>query len=166
MASMDLKRAAFGCAAALLALAIWLAWLWQPERQIRLHTAHLLGGIERRSWKRVGDFLADDYSDRWGHDKAFVIEGLRQVFGNFLFLRIEHRVIRASVSGSEGACEAQVKISGQGGPIAQLVATKVNGLAEPFTFTWRQRSGWPWDWDLSRVDHPTLNPDAEWLRSL
>lgn len=138
---------------------LWLAWLWQPERQVRLHTAHLLGGIEHRSWDRVSHFLADDYSDRWGHDKAFVATALRQVFGNFLFLRIEHEV--RAIAMPEGRVVARVKMTGQGGPVAQFVVTKVNGLAEPFTFTWRKRSSWPWAWQLTAVDHPSLEPDRE-----
>ncbi len=154
---MDPKRLALGAAAALLALALWLAWLWQPERQVRLHTAGLLKAIERRNWNKVQDQFADNYSDRWGHDKAFVLSGLHQVFGSFVFLKIEHENL--SVSAASGSTITRVKMSGQGSVVAQYVMTKVNGLGEPFTFTWLRR-GKPWDWQLTSVDHPTLDPDA------
>jgi hypothetical protein len=145
--------------AALLVLALWLAWLWQPERQVRLHTAGLLKGIERRKWSKVDELIANNYADRWGHDKAFVLEGLRQVFGSFVFLTIEHQNL--DVDASAGRTITRVKMSGQGGPVAQYVMAKVNVLAEPFTFTWIKRGNMPWEWQLIAVDHPTLNPDAE-----
>ncbi|MGB8170322.1 MAG: hypothetical protein WCF18_22660 [Chthoniobacteraceae bacterium] len=156
---MDPKRLALLAAAALLAVALWLAWLWQPERQVRLHTASLLKGIERRNWSNVQDLLADNYADRWGHDKNFVVTGLRQVFGSFVFLKIEHENV--SVDAVAGRTRTRVKMSGQGSAVAQYVMAKVNSLAEPFTFTWEKRSGKPWDWQLTAVDHPTLEPDSE-----
>jgi hypothetical protein len=155
---MDRKHLALA-AAALLALVLWLAWLWQPERQVRLHTAGLIKGIERRNWSKVQDLLADNYSDRWGHDKAFVLSGLRQVFGSFVFLKIEQQSL--TVDASTGRTVTRVKMSGQGSVVAQYVMAKVNGLSEPFTFTWVKRGAMPWDWRLTAVDHPTLNPDAE-----
>ncbi len=156
---MDPKRLALAVAAAVLCAGLWLAWLWQPERQVRLHTAGLLKGIERRNWDKVQDLLADQYSDRWGHDKNFVVTGLRQVFGSFVFLKIEHQNL--TVDATTGRTRTRVKMSGQGSPIAQFVMVKVNGLTEPFTFTWEKRSGKPWDWQLTAVDHPTLDPDVE-----
>jgi len=127
---------------------------------LRLHTAGLIRGVERRQWREVEALLADNYTDRWSHDKTFVVTALRQVFEQFIFLTIEHRIIAADVS--TGRVTAQVKMSGQGGPVAQFVMAKVNGLAEPFTFTWQKRSGgWPWDWQLAAVDHPTLDPGTE-----
>ncbi|HYR57327.1 MAG TPA: hypothetical protein VEO95_01810 [Chthoniobacteraceae bacterium] len=126
---------------------------------MRLHTAGLIHGVERRDWRKVEALLADDYSDRWSHDKAFVVTALRQVFQPFIFLTIEHRII--ALDASTGRVSAQVKMSGQGGPAAQFVMAKVNGLGDPFTFTWQQHSRRPWDWQLTSVDHPTLEPDIE-----
>jgi hypothetical protein len=155
---MDPKRIALAAAGVLIAGALWLAWLWQPERQMRLHTAGLLRGIERRSWSKVQDQLADRYSDRWGYDKPFVLSGLRQVFGSFIFVKIEHQVL--TLDAATGRVTARVKISGQGSPVAQYVMGKVNGLSEPFTFMWEKRDR-PWNWQLTGVDHPSLDPDAE-----
>ena len=156
---MDLKRLASGAAAGLLALALWLAWLWQPERQIRLHTAGLINAIERRNWSKAQDLLADNYSDRWGHDKGFVLSGLQQVFGSFVFLKIEHESL--SVNAASGRTLTRVKMSGQGSVVAQFVMAKVNGLSEPFSFTWVKAGRMPWNWQLTGLDHPTLDPDAE-----
>ena len=155
---MNLKRIALIATAALIALALWLAWSWRPERQVRRHTAVLLKAVERRNWEKVKNLMADGYGDRWQHDKAFLAEMLPQVFGQFLFLNIEHETTGVEVQGGAGHTMTRVKMSGSGGPLAQIVIEKVNNLSEPFTFYWSQRSGWPWDWELTRVDHPSLDP--------
>lgn len=146
--------------AALVVLALWLSWWCQPERQVRRHTAHLLKAVERRNWSNVKSLLADHYSDRWEHDKNFLGEALPQVFGHFLFLNVEHETTAVEVAGGTGRTTTRVKMSGTGGPLAQYVVEKVNNLSEPFTFHWSQRSGWPWDWECTRVDHPSFDPGA------
>jgi hypothetical protein len=156
---MDFKRFGLGAAVGLIALVLWLTWLWQPERQVRLHTVGFLKAVEARKWSKVQSFLADSYSDRWGYDKEFVVAALEKAFQQFLFLSVEEKTTNSLAS--EGRASSYVKISGQGGPIAQYVMTKVNSLGEPFTFTWAQRSGKPWDWHLLKVDHPSLDPGAE-----
>lgn len=157
---MDFKRAALVAGIAAIALALWLAWLWQPAQQVRRHTAHLLKATERRNWEKVTNLISDSYADRWQHDKAFLQEALPQVFGQFLFLTIEHETDAVVVEGGAGRTSTRVKMSGSGGPVAQYVVEKVNTLSAPFTFHWSQRSGWPWDWELTRVEHPTLEPGA------
>jgi hypothetical protein len=148
-------------AAVLLAWALWLAWLWQPERQVRRHTLGLLQAIEHRDWSKVDALLADNYADRWGHDKAFVVTSLREIFGSFVVLSIEAQVLRNSASETSGVTVARVKMSGQGNVVAQYVVTKVNSLGEPFTFTWTKSGAQPWAWQLTAVDHPTFQPDTE-----
>jgi hypothetical protein len=155
---MDFKRIALLSGAALIALALWLAWFCQPERQVRRHTAVLLKAVERRNWEKLKNLIGDGYADRWQQDKPFLAEVLPQVFGQFLFLNIEHDTTGAEVAGGVGRTVTRVKMSGSGGPGAQYVIEKVNNLSEPFTFHWSQRSGWPWDWELTRVDHPSLDP--------
>src|SRR5688572_20180383 len=67
---MMFRKYRAAAAAVLGALALYLLWLWQPERQVRLHTAHFLKKVERRNWEAATRFLAADYRDRWGHDRA------------------------------------------------------------------------------------------------
>ncbi|HEV7867025.1 MAG TPA: hypothetical protein VGO90_05050 [Chthoniobacteraceae bacterium] len=151
---MNFRRIALISCAALLLLAGYLAWHWQPERQIREHTRQLLKAVERRKWDSMRTLLAENYSDRWGHDKEFVLKGCEQVFAQFLFLKVEHEV--TAVDLATGCATTRVKMSGQGGPAAQFVMSTVNGLPEPFRFFWEQRSGKPWDWHLVKVEQPTL----------
>ena len=156
-----MKKRALLAAAVLAALALYAAWLWQPERQVRLHTAHFLGAVERRQWERAQAFVADNYSDRWGHDKEFVIRESREVFRHFLFLTIQSDPAPPAISGRDAGISTPIKIAGDGSPIAHLVVERVNTLRSPFTFTWH-RPGWqPWHWQLTRVGQPELEIEGE-----
>ena len=158
---MDRKTRSLATVALLLAAALYAAWLWQPERQVRLHHAHFLGAVERRKWDRMQGFVADNYSDRWGHDKEFVLREAREVFRHFLFLTIQGEPASFIVTDRTAEVRAQIRIAGEGSPIAQLVIEKVNSQGEPFVFAW-VRHGWqPWDWRLTRIDHPSLDLDRE-----
>lgn len=152
-----LRKYAPWAALAVPAFALYLTWLWQPERQVRLHTTHFLKKVERRNWDAARTFLADDYADRWEHDKESALADAREVFRQFLFLTIENRTDSVTMADDRAETRTIVKISGRGGPLAELVMERVNSLREPFTFTWRQASGKPWDWQLTRIDHPELN---------
>ena len=153
---MDRKKIYIIVLAALLGLALYAAWLWRPERQVRLHTAHLLKAVEGRQWKKVDSFVADNYSDRWSHDKGFVLRASTEVFGQFLFLSIQGQTLQCDISGSTGLTRDTIKITGSGGPVAQIVMETVNRIRAPFVFTWERKSWKPWDWRLIRIDQPEL----------
>ena len=153
---MDRKQWYIFVSVAPLALALYSVWLWQPERQVRLHTAHLLKAVEGRRWNKVDAFVADNYSDRWGHDKGFVVRESNEVFRQFLFLTIESQTLSCSISSSTGMTRDRVKISGSGSPVAQVVTERVNRLEQPFVFTWARMTWKPWDWRLTRIDQPEL----------
>jgi hypothetical protein len=153
---MESKRIALGAVAALLIAGLYFAWLWQPERQVRRHQAALIKTCENRNWSDLNALVAETYSDRWEHDKGFVVGGSREVFRQFLFLTIQQEIIECSAGGGQGYVASRLRISGSGSPIAQQVMAKVNTLADPFAFTWI-KSGWqPWRWRMTRFDHPKL----------
>ena len=153
---MSPRRIAIAAALALAALAIFLAALWSPERQVRLHQEHLLGAVSKRNWQRVSPFIAEEYSDRWGHDKAIVLGAAREAFSQFFVLEITMRDPVVSARDGNGEVSARLIARGSGGPLAQLVIERLSELREPFTFRWRQRSWKPWDWALMSMDQPTL----------
>jgi hypothetical protein len=153
---MDSKTKVRLAFAAAIVLACWSAWLWQPERQVRLHHGNFLKAVERRSWSRMRNFLADNYSDRWGHDKEIVMQGVSSVFRQFIFVTVEHAERSIELGAGDATVRSMVKISGNGGALAQFAMTKVNKLSEPFEFEWRKQSWKPWDWQLVRVDHPSM----------
>ena len=127
---------------------------------MRLHTTHFLKKVERQNWNKALVFIADDYKDRWGHDKESVLRETREVVGQFLFLTIENKTVACDLHGASATARTVVKITGTGGPLAQLVMERVNSLREPFTFEWRQPGWKPWHWQLTRVDQPELRLDA------
>ena len=157
---MMIRKYALSAAIVLVLWALWLAWLWQPERQVRLHTSHFLKKVERRNWAAAKEMMAADFTDRWEHNKASAIEDAQMVFSQFVFVTIENRTTRCLIYPPEGFADTKVKISGNGGGVAQLVMSRVNSLQEPFTFTWRKMGSAPWQWELIRVDQPELNIDA------
>jgi hypothetical protein len=153
---MDRKQLYILVSVALLGLLLYSAWLWRPERQVRLHTTHLLKAVEGRRWKKVDSFIANNYSDRWSHNKEFVLRASNEVFGQFLFLSIQNQTLNCDISGSTGVTHDTIKIGGNGSPIAQVVIEQINRFHEPFVFTWERRSWKPWDWQLIRFDQPEL----------
>jgi|SoiMethySBSTD1v2_1073268.scaffolds.fasta_scaffold2686739_1 predicted TIM-barrel fold metal-dependent hydrolase len=145
------------CAFALLgAIAVYVFALWQPERQLRLHQRNLLRAVEKRNWDRFASFIAPDYSDRWQHDREFVVRESREVFRQFLFLTVRHEVHDAYAHGGIGNLSVSIKLNGSGGPLAEFVSERVNHLGAPFTFRWRHRGWKPWEWELVEVNHPDL----------
>ena len=89
------------------------------------------------------------------------MQDAREVFSQFLFLTIENRTDSCQMGrqSETATTHTVVKISGSGGPIAQMVMERVNGLSQPFTFTWRHVGRAPWHWELVHIDHPELNID-------
>jgi hypothetical protein len=156
---MLFRKYAFPAAVALVALVLFLLWRWQPERQVRLHTSHFLKSVERRNWDSAKNFLADDYTDRWEHNKESAIADAREAFRQFMFVTIENRIDSCEMGDKQATARTVIKISGNGGPVAQLVMERVNTLSGPFTFEWRKASWKPWDWQLVRVDHPELSTE-------
>lgn len=142
-----------------MALVLFLLWLWKPERQVRLHTSHFLKSVERRNWNSSKSFLADDYTDRWQHNKETAVADAREAFRQFMFVTIENRIDSCEMAGDHATVRAVIKISGNGGPVAQLVMERVNTLSGPFTFEWRKGTWKPWDWQLTQVDHPQLQTE-------
>ena len=142
-----------------MALGLYLLWLWQPERQVRLHTSHFLKKVERRNWAAAGKMMADDYRDRWQHDRASALAEAREVFQQFLFLTIDNRTDTCDLAPDSATTRTFIKIRGNGGPLAQIVMERVNLLREPFVLGWRHASWKPWDWKLTGVDQPELKTE-------
>ena len=154
---MDGKSLRLTLGLAALALAIFLALLWQPARQVRLHQRHLLKAVEKRNWTNVGKFIGAEYRDRWEHDKENVIAQASPVFAQFLFCNIDAQEHSLALAEGTGTIGVRLAMSGSGGPIAEMVKERVNSLTDPFTFKWAHKSWKPWDWELISVDQPQLD---------
>jgi hypothetical protein len=134
---------------------VYLLQLWRPERQIRLHTAHLIRQIERRNWTRVGGFLAADYRDDWNPDSERLLERLRFLLGftNDLQIRAVNPQIESAVGA--GRWRSRVEMHGSGEVMA-FAQERINALDAPFVLEWRQESWRPWDWRLVRASNTAL----------
>lgn len=158
---MDGKTLRQTAALAAIAVVIFLALLWQPARQVRLHQQHLLKAVGKRNWEAVGRFMGAEYHDRWGHDKENVLAQCRQVFGQFLFCQFQSEERSLALADGAATFSAKLTLSGSGSPLVDYVKRGVNSLTEPFTFQWQHKSWKPWHWELVAVDQPQLElPDS------
>jgi hypothetical protein len=139
---------------------LYLARLWQPEKQVELHSRHLLQQIEKKNWKNTGEFIATEYKDQWGHDRSLVLERLREVFQALASAQIE--ATQQTVRKEEGRGYWRAKITLHAtGDFADYVTTRVNALEAPFELEWQHGATWPWDWKLISVRNPALEiPDG------
>ncbi|HEX8679637.1 MAG TPA: hypothetical protein VF683_06745 [Chthoniobacterales bacterium] len=149
-------------AAAAVALAVYLLWLWQPERQVRLHSEHLLAAVEEKDWADLAAFVDESYQDQWGNDRALLLTRLRQILSYAPGLKIHTVGSGVSRLGQDDAdWNARVPIEAEENELTALMKTRVNALDTPFVFQWRHRSGKPWDWKLVRVSNDALElPDG------
>jgi hypothetical protein len=143
------------------ALGLWLAQLWQEENQVRLHSEHLLRKIEARNWAGAGDFMAGDYRDDWGDDRARLLDRLRLVLRSFSSLTITATNPQVRLDPPTGNWSAKIQIGGTGGEFAPEIIARVNSLTKPFELHWRRESWKPWDWKLIGVSNPSLEISGE-----
>lgn len=135
---------------------IYLFQLWQPDRQVHLHSVHLATALEQKDWDDVSQFLARDYADQWGQDRETVLMKLRQVLHYARNLRIDAQQTITSAADSEGRWIARIRIEADDNEVAGFIKNRVNVLEEPFELNWRRQSWKPWDWQLVRVSNPAL----------
>lgn len=86
----------------------------------------------------------------------------REVFGQFEHLAIAQldSGIQLQNENKTGIATARIKISGAGGPFAEIAREKINGVNAPFVFRW-EKQGWiPWSWHLVNVENPELEIPA------
>jgi hypothetical protein len=138
-----------------LVVGVYLIRLWQAERQVQLHSEHLVVQIEEKNWKRVGEFIATDYQDQWGHDRSQVLERLREVLRALPKARIEANGAIVRTDSGRGHWIAKITVDGTG-EYADLIEARVNSLVAPFELEWQRGATWPWDWKLVSVRNPAL----------
>lgn len=138
------------------ALGVYLLQLWAPENQVRLHTDHLLEALEAKDWEAVTEFLAPDYRDEWGHDRAEAIAQLRRILPYARNLRLIPREVITSAEGAAGRWRGKVRLEAEPNEVSVLLMERVNALDEPFLLEWRKASWKPWDWRLTWVTNAAL----------
>jgi hypothetical protein len=147
-----------GLAVGLVVMVLFWQWGMSPERQVRRHQARLLKALEKKSWSVVHRSFSEDYRDRWGHDKAFLVEFSREVFRQFFELDIETEELGLELSADQMEVKLRVRMEmrGRGGPYAEGAIVAVRALKEPMEFRWSRRGRSPWDWVLVEFVQPEL----------
>lgn len=132
--------------------------LWQPARQVELHTLNLFKRASARDWPAVGRMMAPDYRDAWNDDRAAAIDEARRLFSHFFALQITP-LGPLRITAAEGGWEAEgpVGVFGSGTPVAHAVMDEVRAAEGPFTLRWRKSGTWPWEWALAGSAHPVLD---------
>jgi hypothetical protein len=138
-----------------LIIGIYLFRLWQPERQVELHSLHLLQALERKGWSDVAAFVDPTYKDRWGHDHDLLLARLRFVLPYAQNLHLDLIGARARVADGKAEWSARITVQADPNDIADMIKARVNTLDEPFLLQW-QRVGKPWEWRLVRIDNSAL----------
>ena len=134
---------------------IYLVRLWQGQRQVELHSVHLLTEIEKHNWRAVDEVVGNDYGDQWGNDRALLLERLREVFRALPNARVESKVVSVQTRNGRGSWIARITLKSTG-EFADLIQNRVNSLDSPFEFEWQRGATWPWDWKLVAVKNPAF----------
>ncbi len=151
----------YGGLSLVLLIGLFLIWLWRPERQVALHSDHLVEAIAHKNWTRFSSFLGSDYQDQWGDDRSLVLERTREVFRYIRNVRITKMGPDVRIEGATGYWRARIIVDGDAGEVMTLIKERVNNLQTPFELQWRRISGKPWDWKLVRVRNDELKIPAE-----
>ena len=144
-----------GLSVALL-VAIYLMWLWQPERQVRRHTANLFHAVEQKNWTRVGNFIADNYRDQWGDDRSILLVRTRELFRYLKNVKLAATESTIRIDDRSAIWEGRITIEGDPGEAMLLLKERFNSVKTPFQLQWRRLSRKPWDWKLIEVRNPDL----------
>jgi len=144
-------------AIAVVAWAVWLFLLWQPARQVELHTLNLLARASARDWTAVEAMMAPDYRDAWNGDRVATTDEARRLFSHFFALRIVPlEPLRITGTADQRSAMAPIGIFGSGTAIAHEIMDEVRDVKGPFEFSWRKNGPWPWQWALAEVRHEQL----------
>lgn len=147
----------WGAVALPVAVGVWILVLWQPGRQVELHTLNLLKRASARDWPAVEAMMGADYTDAWGHDRMSAIDDARKVFSQFFALHITALEPLRVETGRDGAtAEGPVGIFGSGTAIAAAVMEEVRNAEGTFVFRWRKDGPWPWQWVLVEAGNENL----------
>lgn len=143
-----------------LAVGVYLLQLWQPDRQLELHSAHFLQAVETKDFGALESFIDAAYADQWGHDRALLLTRMRAVLRYTRNLRLEAREALPLPNGDTGEWRARITASGDDNELVVLIKERINSLHEPFHLQWRRKSWKPWDWKLTGVTNAALELPA------
>jgi len=134
--------------------------LWQPARQVQLHSLHFLEAIERGQRPALTQYVDETYEDQWGQDRALLLDRMREVLRYTRDLQIEARDETTFAEEAEGHWRARITLDGDANEVTAVIKERVNLIESPFELLWRRRSRKPWDWGLVRISNADLKLPA------
>lgn len=141
----------------LLGWVVWLALLWQPRRQIELHTANLLGRASAGNWKAAGEMVAPGYRDSWGRGREESLGKAEELCRHFFTLQIVPvGPMEISLGADTATNTVPLGVFGSGTPMAYAIIEGVREVGGEFVFRWEKTGPWPWDWLLVEAGHAGL----------
>lgn len=153
---MDARLIIRSLLALVLIVALWFAW-WvfgrSPEAQVRAAQANLVQAVEERDWDEVQEFLAENYTDAYGHTRETAIQDARKYLGGFFTLTLKTDQTTVRAAKGQGMVSTMIRLEGNGAGYSQLVLGHVNQLTEPWIFHWNNPGPWPWDWQVNMIHH-------------
>ena len=151
--TISLRGAFIGGVTLVLAIALYLIWLWRPEHQVRLHSQNFFHAIDNRNWDAVADFIGDEYQDQWGDDRVRLLERMRE---GFRWIRGSRIMAPDSVVNAEARraiWSGKIKVYSSDDSVMEPLDQRVNKLPTPFELEWHRVSAKPWDWKLVRLSN-------------
>jgi hypothetical protein len=134
----------------------YLWFLWQPRRQVQLHTEHFLEAIQQKSWGKLEEFVDERYQDQWSHNRELLLTRLREVLRFMRNLRLQRQELTIAAKEKRGQWLGRISVEADANEVSALVKERVNALETPFELHWQQQSGKPWDWKLVAVSNSGL----------
>lgn len=128
----------------------------RPARRLEVRFNALISAAEKRDWKKVTALLAEDYKDKWGHDRKTAVSLASEALRQFIVLEITPEEFTCKTEGRTGETSARLKISGRGTSIGEVILREANQLETPFVISWRRGSWKPWDWQVVSVENAGL----------
>jgi hypothetical protein len=159
--TITLRGATIGVLATALCVGLYLLWLWRPEHQVRLHTQHFFHSIDGRNWETVAEFIGEDYHDQWDHDRARLLERMREGFRWVRGSRITTPNAAVKIEMRRAIWVGKITVYSSDGGVMQVLDERVNNLPTPFQLEWHHVSKNPWDWKLVRVSNPAFQVPAD-----
>src|SRR6266550_4221977 len=96
-----------------IALGLFLIRLWQPERQVSQHSAHLLHSLADKNWAKFAAFIADNYHDQWDNDRTALLQRTREIFRYLRDVKISPVDPNIRVEGRQGYWRGRILIAGK-----------------------------------------------------
>jgi hypothetical protein len=135
----------------------WAIWFYRPEHQLDRSHRRLIRAVESRNWERLRAITSEDFMAGI-YNKEESIEAGQEVLRPFLSITLtESEDVWLREQPRLYVRNALICMEGKGVGYADMVTSAVNTQADPFVFTWQRMSRKPWDWKLTRVEHPLLN---------